>query len=102
MLTRNCPRRAAVGSCGGCHGQGLTDRTGTVFPVLCEAGCSQIFNSVPLYWGDRLAELPPVDFRLYRFTVETATETAAVVEAYRTGAKAPAAITRGLYRRGVQ
>ena len=102
MLTRNCPRRAAVGGCAGCHGQGLTDRTGTAFPVLCEAGCSQVFNSVPLYWGDRLAELPPVDMHLYRFTVETAAETAAVLEAYRSGAKAPAAITRGLYRRGVQ
>lgn len=102
MLTRNCPRRAAVGSCAGCHGQGLTDRTGTVFPVLCAAGCSQIFNSVPLYWGDRLKELPPVDFHLYRFTTETAAEAVAVLEAYRTGAKAPAAITRGLYRRGVQ
>lgn len=102
MLTRNCPRRAAMGSCAGCHGQGLTDRTGTVFPVLCAAGCSQIFNSVPLYWGDRLNELPPVDFHLYRFTTETAAEAATVLEAYRTGAKAPAAITRGLYRRGVQ
>lgn len=102
MLTRNCPRRAAVGSCSDCRCRGLVDRTGTVFPVVCEAGCSQVLNSVPLYWGDRLAELPSVDFHVYRFTVETPEEVAAVLGAYRTGAKAPAAITRGLYRRGVQ
>ena len=102
MLTRKCPRRCAGGSCTSCRGQGLTDRTGTVFPVLCREGCSEVFNSVPLYWGDRLAEVPPVDFHLYRFTTETAAETAAVLEAYRSGGKPPAAITRGLYRRGVQ
>ncbi len=102
MLMRNCPRRCATGSCADCHHQGITDRTGTAFPVLCENGCSQVLNSVPLYWGDRLSQLPPVDFHLFLFTVESPAEVAAVLERYRTGAGAPGHITRGLYRRGVQ
>ncbi len=102
MLTRNCPRRCAGGSCKDCTGQGLTDRTGTAFPVTCAGGCSEVLNSVPLYWGDKLAELPPVDFHLFHFTTETAAEAAGVLKAYQQGGKPPAAITRGLYRRGVE
>ena len=102
MLTRNCPRRAALGGCAGCHGQGITDRTGTAFPVMCSGGCSEVLNSVPLYWGDHPADIPPVDFHLFHFTTETAAEAAAVLEAYHRGAPPSTAITRGLYRRGVQ
>lgn len=102
MLTRNCPRQAALGGCNGCTGQGITDRTGVTFPVTCVGGCSEVLNSVPLYWGDRLVEVPPVDFHLFHFTDETAAQAAAVLTAYKTGGKPPAAITRGLYRRGVE
>ena len=102
MLTRNCPRRAALGGCAGCRGQGITDRTGTAFPVMCSGGCSEVLNSVPLYWGDHPADIPPVDFHLFHFTTETVAEAAAVLEAYRRGDPPSTAITRGLYRRGVQ
>ena len=102
MLTRNCPRRCAGASCRDCHGQGLTDRTGCVFPVVCAGGCHEVLNSVPLWWADHLDEVPQTAFRLLHFTTETAAEAAAVVDAYRTGAPAPAGITRGLYRRGVE
>ncbi len=102
MLTRNCPRRCATGSCEGCTGQGITARTGTVFPVQCAGGCAEVLNSVPLWWGDRLAELPAVDVQLFHFTVEDAARCAAVMDAYRRADKPPAAITRGLYRRGVE
>ena len=102
MLTRNCPRKCATGSCQGCTHQGITDRTGTVFPIMCEGECSEVLNSVPLYWGDRMEELPPLDFHLYHFTTETAEQVASVLAAYRNGGKPPAAITRGLYRRGVE
>ncbi len=102
MLTRNCPRKCAAGSCKGCAGQGITDRTGTAFPVVCESGCSEVLNSVPLWWGDKLTELPAVDFHLYHFTVEDAARCAAVIAAYTGGGKPPAAITRGLYKRGVE
>lgn len=102
MLTRNCPRKSALGSCKGCTGQGITDRTGTTFPVVCEGGCAEVLNSVPLWWGDSLADLPAVDFHLYHFTVEDAARCAAVIAAYKQGGKPPAAITRGLYKRGVE
>ncbi|MBQ5841235.1 MAG: DUF3656 domain-containing protein, partial [Clostridia bacterium] len=102
MLTRNCPRQAALGSCANCEHRGITDRTGTAFPVMCAGGCAEVLNSVPLYWADRLSEIPPRDFSLLHFTTETPAEVAAVTAAYRQGAAAPAAITRGLYRRGVE
>ena len=102
MLTRNCPRRCAGGSCGDCHGQGITDRTGTAFPVMCSGGCAEVLNSVPLWWGDKMDEIPPADFHLFHFTVEDAGRCAAVLAAYQQGGKPPAAITRGLYKRGVE
>ena len=102
MLTRNCPRKAALGSCVNCHHRGITDRTGTTFPVMCAGGCAEVLNSVPLYWADRLSEVPPRDFSLLYFTTETPTEAATITAAHRRGATAPAAITRGLYRRGVE
>ena len=102
MLTRNCPRQAALGSCKGCHHQGITDRTGTAFPVMCESGCAEVLNSVPLWWGDKVEELPDVDFHLFHFTVEDAARCKAVITAYKQGGKPPAAITRGLYKRGVE
>ena len=102
MLTRNCPRKSAVGSCKDCHGQGITDRTATAFPVVCESGCTEVLNSVPLWWGDKLSDLPQVDFHLYHFTVEDADRCAAVIAAYKQGGKPPAAITRGLYKRGME
>ncbi|MBQ8682944.1 MAG: U32 family peptidase [Clostridia bacterium] len=102
MLTRNCPRRCAGASCKDCTGQGLTDRTGTAFPVMCVGGCSEVLNSVPLYWGDKPEDIPSVDFHLLHFTTEPAQQVAAVLTAYRQGGKPPAAITRGLYRRGVE
>ena len=102
MLTRNCPRSAALGGCRDCRHQGITDRTGTTFPVMCAGGCSEVLNSVPLYWGDRPDEIPAVDFRLFHVTVEDAARAAAVMNAYRDQAAPPAAITRGLYRRGVE
>ena len=102
MLTRNCPRRCAGGDCRACTGQGITDRTGTAFPVVCADGCAEVLNSVPLWWGDKTGDLPTVDFHLYHFTVEDAATCAAVMHAYTHGGKPPAAITRGLYKRGVE
>ncbi len=102
MLTRNCPRQCAVGSCAGCRAQGLIDRTGAQFPVMCAGGCSEVLNCVPLYWGDELPKVPPMAFYLFHFTTETAHEVADILAAYRHGATPPPAITRGLYRRGVE
>ena len=102
MLTRNCPRKCAGGSCADCRHQGITDRTGTAFPVMCGSGCAEVLNSVPLWWGDKMAEVPDADFHLFHFTVEDASRCAAVLAAYKQGGKPPAAITRGLYKRGVE
>lgn len=102
MLTRNCPRRCALGSCQDCGHKGISDRTGTRFPVMCAGGCSEVLNSVPLYWGDRPQDIPPVSFQLFHFTIETAQQAASILHTYRHGGKPPATITRGLYRRGVE
>ncbi|MBQ4332642.1 MAG: U32 family peptidase [Clostridia bacterium] len=102
MLTRNCPRQCAGGSCRECRGQGITDRTGTAFPVVCDGGCAEVLNSVPLWWGDKMSEVPAVDYYLLHFTVEDAARCAAIVKAYKQGGTPPAAITRGLYKRGVE
>ena len=103
MLTRNCPVQTAAHTCANCHEPRLTDRTGTVFPIACDGGCREVLNSVPLYWADRPAEVPARDFTLLHFTIETAAEVVAVTQAYRSGKSAPpTAITRGLYRRGVE
>ena len=69
---------------------------------MCEGGCAEVLNSVPLWWGDKVAEIPDVDFHLFHFTIEDASRCAAVLAAYQQGGKPPAAITRGLYKRGVE
>lgn len=102
MLTRNCPR---VGGdlCGnsGCGGS-LTDRMDKVFPLQCAGGCVEVLNADPLYWADRLSEIPKTDFWLLSFTDETPEQAADITRAYRTGGPRKESITRGLYRRGVE
>lgn len=100
MLTRNCPSAAA--GCGACGGSGrLTDRLGTVFPVVCESGCAEVLNSRPLYMADRLPEIQNTDFHLLYFTTETRAECADILGAYAGGGAASGEFTRGLYYRGV-
>ena len=99
MLTRNCPVSAARG-CAGCgeHGQ-LTDRTGTVFPVMCSGGCSELLNAHILYMADRRDRLPPADFWYLHMTDESPALCMETVRQYRTGGPARAGITRGIYGR---
>lgn len=104
MLTRNCPRSAAVG-CGGCGGQGeqgLTDRKGQVFPTACSGGCTELLNSVVLDTAGCEKELPSAAFYLFHFTDETPQEIAAVLARYRAAQPLVNGFTRGLYRRGVE
>lgn len=126
MLTRNCPRKTAAG-CAGCTGSkapagespsgvpgrssGLIDRKGIRFPTMCQGGCTELLNSVPLYLADQPDTLPPVDFLYLHFTAESPEETADLLRQHRRGTNsapdkitrgtAPEKITRGLYRRGV-
>jgi len=103
MLTRNCPRQCEGASCASCTpSDGVTDRRGVTFPTACAGGCTELLNAVPLYWADRLNEVPAADFYLLHFTVETPDECGQTVLAYRNGGKATGEITRGLYRRGVE
>ncbi len=102
MLMRACPVSAAQGcvSCGG--DRVLVDRMGAAFPVQCSGGCAELLNAVPLYWADKLPDLPRMAFRYLHFTDETPERVAQVLEDYRRGGTPPPTFTRGLYKRGVE
>lgn len=102
MLTRNCPIKNGM-TCAQCgRKQSITDRKGIAFPVRCENGFSEIFNSRPTCLSDRLHELHNIDFYLLDFTTEGKAECRQIIENYRRGAPADGAYTRGLYYRGVE
>lgn len=103
MLTRNCPAKAAGRRCEDCKGHALlTDRKQVQFPVTCTNGCSELLNSVPLYWLDKSAQLPRGAFQFLHFTVESAKEVAAVLEQSLCAAPSMQSITRGMYKKGVE
>lgn len=115
MLTRNCPVAASPAGCTGRAREGgvcgLADRTGRVLPVLCRAGCSEVFNPVMMDVTDRIAgrtrrELT-LDWVTCLFTDEPA-ETCADVLRRGTvnggrpdSGQAESGHTTGLYGRGV-
>lgn len=102
MLTRNCPVKNGK-SCKDCKRQSaLCDRKGISFPVRCENGFAEIFNSRPTYMADRLSELRNVDFYFFDFTVEEKDECARILQAYKQGAKPTGEYTRGFFYRGVE
>lgn len=102
MLTRNCPVRNGK-TCAECKRQSsLTDRKGKSFPVRCAGGCSEIFNSVPVYMADRMGEIQNADFVMLTFTTETKSEIKQILEAYRKGLPPRGEFTRGLLYRGVE
>ena len=102
MLTRNCPIKNTL-SCRECKRSftRLTDRTGSGFPVMCHGGCSEIYNSVPLYMADKLSELSGFSFLLLYFTLESREECRKVIHEYQRNGQMPQNATRGLYYRGV-
>lgn len=103
MLTRNCPQKAAGADCTICKGGGeLCDRKHVRFPVTCSNGCSELLNSVPLYWGDQRHQLPNDMFEVYHFTDESAVRVAEILKMYENGTPADMPITRGMYRKGVE
>ena len=99
MLTRNCPIKNGR-TCAECDKKGmLVDRKGIEFPVMCRAGYSEVLNSTPLYMGDRLGEIPPVDFMVLYFTNETQIEASEIINAYNQNKKPNCEYTRNLYYR---
>lgn len=108
MLTRNCPAANHPDKCRGCENSGgnrpaeITDRKGVTFPIRCEAGCSTVYNSVPMVWSDKLNEMKNVDFLVLDFCVENSVESVEILSAYQNGRILDISHTRGLYRRGVE
>ncbi len=99
MLTRNCPIKNGK-TCAECDKKGtLVDRKDIEFPVICRAGYSELLNSAPLYMGDRLDEIPNVDYLLLYFTNETADEANDIIDMYNRAKKPIGDYTRNLYYR---
>lgn len=103
MLTRNCPGvNSATKTCAECGGLGyITDRKEISFPYKCSGGCTQIYNSVPLYMGDRLREIKSTDFNVMLFTTETAEQKLYALNCVKYQNKITGGHTRGLYYKGV-
>lgn len=100
MAMRNCPGRAEHG-CGRCAGHfTLTDRKGVQFTAAChEKRYTQLFNSVPLYIGDK--RIPGVAFETLYFTSESPARCESVLRCYLSGAPLDVPATRGLYSRAL-
>ncbi len=101
MLTRACPLQN-VRTCKGCDRKGeLLDRKGMKFPVRCSgpAGARTVYNPIPVYMGDRIAEMP-VDLPVLYFTIETQARVQQVLELFCAEKPFDGAFTRGLYYKG--
>ena len=103
MLTRNCPGvNSKTKTCKECGGMGyITDRKGISFPYKCSGGCTQIFNSVPLYMGDRLKEIKNAGFYTMLFSTENNEEKLKALNAVKNQTKIEGGHTRGMYYKGV-
>ena len=103
MLTRNCPGvNSASKGCAECGKLGyITDRKEISFPYKCSGGCTQIYNSVPLYMGDRLREITGTDFNIMRCTTENRDEKLYALSCVKSKSKIEGGHTRGLYYKGV-
>ncbi|MEE0265828.1 MAG: DUF3656 domain-containing protein [Acutalibacteraceae bacterium] len=103
MLTRNCPGvNSASSGCAECGKLGyITDRKEISFPYKCSGGCTQLYNSVPLYMGDRLREITSTDFNIMLFTTETTEEKLYALSCVKAKSKIEGGHTRGLYYKGV-
>lgn len=102
MLTRNCPIKNGT-DCKSCkQSRRLTDRKGIKFPVMCNNGCSEIFNSRPIYMADHLDEIKNTDFLFLYFSVEDKEKVSGVIKAYENELEPKMEFTRGLYYRGAE
>ncbi len=87
MITEKCVGKE-IGGCDVCESgrATLTDRRGVEFPVMRRPSHrSVIFNSVPIYMGDRADMLREnrISMQHFIFTVEDAREVADVIDAYK-------------------
>lgn len=108
MTLRNCLIKSASGKCG-CKDNlfFLKDRKNACFPVKSDRqSCTNtVYNSVPVYLGDRINELRHSGIGTYRFifTTESPSDIADILRMYQNREKYPsAAFTRGHWYRGVE
>ena len=100
MLFKNCPLKNGI-TCDKCDKNGvITDRLGTLFPVRCRMGYSELLNSLPIWLADRTTELRGLDFITLYFTRETPERVLEVIKAYKNSSAPDTKHTRGLYYRG--
>lgn len=96
MLTERCFIKDSFG-CDKCGKASLTDRTGAKFPMLREFEHRNIIlNSTPTYMGDKADELSRagLDSHHFIFTVESETEIAEILSAYKNKKPLPYAVRR--------
>ncbi|MCR5135558.1 MAG: DUF3656 domain-containing protein [Oscillospiraceae bacterium] len=106
MVSDQCIIRQSAGKCN-CQTPGqLSDRTGSVFPVMKEYGCRNvIYNAHKLFLADKRDELLSAGLWGMRlmFTTESARECVEVAKTYLGLTEyRPNMLTRGLYYRGVE
>ena len=106
MVSDQCIIRQSAGRCN-CQTPGqLSDRTGSVFPVMKEYGCRNvIFNAHKLFLADKRSDIQSAGLWGLRllFTTESARESVEVAKTYLGLTDyQPNMLTRGLYYRGVE
>ena len=107
MVTDQCLISQSSGGCSCDSGSAtLSDRMGSVFPVVREFGCRNvILNSHKLFLADKSEDILSCGLWAGRlmFTTETPRECAQIIKAYQGQSEyRPNGLTRGLYYRGVE
>ena len=107
MVSDQCIISRSAGGCACDNGPvSLSDRTGSVFPVVREFGCRNvILNANKLFLADKIDDILSCGLWAGRlmFTTETPRECVQVVLAYQGQSDyRPNGLTRGLYYRGVE
>lgn len=103
MQLRSCPARSEKGCEKGCPGHWeLTDRKNKTFPMLChERQFATLYNSLPLYIGDRKDSFQ-VDFFTLYYTDETPRQAQEVYCSFLKGEAFAGERTGGLYFREIE
>lgn len=106
MLTRKCPIKSKSMTCSKClSSMSLKDRQSKNFPVICTSvemnKYTEVFNSIPLWMGDKLDEIANVNYGILRFTVENSVECEEILSRFLKEEKPDEPYTRGLFYRGI-
>ena len=106
MVSDQCIIKASSGSCSCEKGASMSDRMGSVFPVVREFGCRNVvLNAHKLYLGDKMEDVLSCGLWCARlmFTTESPRECLQIAKSYLGQSEyRPNGLTRGLYYRGVE